>query len=162
MFALGYLILHYLKSAFAISQYKIPLLILSFLYSLMILLEIMHKMLRFGSILEIIRVVDMLHAHPIFKGFLYVPLLCLFNNGGAIWIYLNLVHMDSVAQPLLTGHDLGALASWCSSNIILHCIFTCYFGIKHIISHFLHGKKLCLLHHLCPLCFIIYRQINLQ
>lgn len=137
MLSLRNFILHNLKSSFAISQYKIPLLIFSFLHSFMIFLKIMHQMLRFGCILEIIRVVDMLHAHSIFKRFLYIPFLRLFNNSGVIWVYFNLVHVNSMAQPFLTGHDLRALASWRTSNIIFHCILTCCFSVKHIISHFL-------------------------
>lgn len=64
----------------------------------MIFLKIMHQMLRFGCILEIIRVVDMLHAHSIFKRFLYIPFLRLFNNSGVIWVYFNLVHVNSMAS----------------------------------------------------------------
>jgi hypothetical protein len=63
----------------------------------MCLFKIMHQMLIFGRILEIIRVIHMFHFHSVFKRLLNIPLLRLFNNSGAIWVYLNLVHMNSMA-----------------------------------------------------------------
>ena len=163
MISLCNFILHNLKSSFAIGQYKIPLLIFLFLNSIVIIFKIMGKVLVFGVILEVIRVVNMLHANSIFKWLLYIPFLRLFNNRCAIWIYFNLVYMNSVAQSLLTCHDLGAPTAWRTiSNIPFHCIFTSLFSVKYRIRDFLNLQKLRLLHHFGPLCFIIYCQINLQ
>lgn len=162
MFPLRNFILHDLQGSFAIGQYKIPLLILGFLHSLVIFFEIMNQMLIFDSVFEVVRVVNMLHTDSVFEGFLNESFLGLFNYSGAIWIYFNLVHVNSMAQSFLTGHDLRASGAWRSlSNITFHRIFTCYFSVKYIVSYFLNGQKLRLLHHFGPLCFIIYCQINL-
>jgi hypothetical protein len=163
MISLRNFILHNLKSSFAIGQYEIPLLIFLFLNSIVILSEIMRKVLVFCVVLEVVRVVNMLHAYSIFEWLLYIPFLRLFNNRCAIWVYFNLVYMNSVAQSLLTCHNLGAPSAWRTvSNIAFHCIFTSLFSVKYRIRDFLNLQKLCLLHHFGPLCFVIDCQIDLQ